>query len=236
MRLSSTAFVIGLALLAAAPALADDPGRIDAYVTPYYDSRGPVVKVGAFSHGLAASDQSAFVATILKMKQQWKNLSFIELYVGAIRLYDMGFRNEATYWFYSAQYAGRQFGLLVDQKKLGGIGSPGFELYHAQDAFFELAGPKVNGYAFGNIDTLTAIVRRVQGEHRTVGDVAGIYPGVAFTSKAQWNPINANLNSGLGALVAQLQSQKGEIAQERAQNGTQARFAQLTNKQFPGGL
>lgn len=170
---------------------------------------GPVVKVGAFSRGLAASDQSAFVATILKMKQQWKNLSFIELYVGAIRLYDMGFRDEATYWFYSAQYAGRLFAQLVDENKLGGIGSPAFELYHAQDAFFELAGPKINGYAFGNIDTLT--------------------------SKAQWNPINAHLNSGLGAL-AQLQSQKREIAQERARNGTQARFAQLPSKQFPGGL
>jgi len=28
-------------------------------------------------------------------------LSFLELYVGAIRLYDLGYRDEAVYWFYS---------------------------------------------------------------------------------------------------------------------------------------
>ncbi len=92
-----------IAVLTALPALAADPGRIDAYVTPFYDSAGPVINVGKYSTGLASKTPGEFVATILRMKNQWNDLNFIELYVAAIRLYDLGYRNEATYWFYTAQ-------------------------------------------------------------------------------------------------------------------------------------
>ena len=220
----------------ASPVLADDPGRIDAYVTPYYNSTGPIIRIGKYSVGLASKNQGQFVATILQMKEQWSRLSFIELYVGAIGLYDFGYRNEATYWFYCAQYSGRQFGLLVNQDKLGSIGDPGFELYHAQDAFFELVGPNINGYAFGDVDSLVAILRKVQSANRTVRDLQRIYPGVAFKDKSSWQRTNEDLNSGLGTLAVQSTNRKAEIAQQRAQNGTQARFSHLTSKQFPGGL
>jgi len=230
------AFVTASSFLLAPPALADDPGRIDAYVTPYYNSAGPIIRIGKYSSGLASKNQGQFVATILEMKKQWTRLSFIELYVGAIRLYDFGYRNEATYWFYCAQYEGRQFALLVDQKKLGSIGDPGFELYHTQDAFFELVGPDVNGYAFGDVGSLVAILRKVQGANRTVRDLQRIYPGVAFTDKSSWQRTNEGLNSGLGTLAAQTIDRKAEIGQQRAQDGTQARFSHLTSKRFPGGL
>ncbi|HYL26734.1 MAG TPA: hypothetical protein VEW74_02805 [Candidatus Nitrosotalea sp.] len=169
------------------------------------------------------------------MKKTWRKLSFIELYVAAIRLYDAGYRNEATYWFYTAQYRGRQFGLLADQKRLGGIGSRGFELYQAQNAFFELAGPNINGYAFGNVDALAAIVRRVQSENQTVGDLPAVYPGVAFVDKAEWAKKNAELNDGLGKLAASIETQKAAMAAQRDQNGASARFSHLTSTQFPGG-
>ena len=148
------------AALGAIPAIAADPGHIDAYVTPYYDSSGPTIRVGKYSGGLASEDRREFVGTIQRMKQQWNALDFVEVYVAAIRLYDLGYRNEATYWFYSAQYRGRLFALLVDQNKMGGIGAPGFELYHAQNAFFQLVGPSINGFAFGNIDRLVPVIRK----------------------------------------------------------------------------
>src|SRR5207244_10164755 len=83
----------------------------------------------------------------------------------AIRLYDLGYRKESVYWFYSAQYLGRQFGVLLDQTKMGSIGSPGFELLHAQNAFYQLVGPYINGYAFGDMDGLVKIVERVALDH-----------------------------------------------------------------------
>lgn len=222
--------------LLASPALAGDAGHIDAYVTPYYNSAGPSIRVGEYSAGLASKNSQEFIATIQRMKKQWAKLDFAETYVAAIRLYDLGYRREATYWFYTAQYKGRQFGLLVDQKKLGGIGDPGFELYHAQDAFFSVVGPSINGYAFGDIDALVAIIRRVQNENTTIPDLQRSYPGVAFVPKSQWQRVNAQLNSGLGQLAVQLKNQKSQIQQQRAQNGTQARFSHVTSKPFPGGV
>jgi hypothetical protein len=216
-------------------ALADDPGRVDAYVTPYYDSSGPVIRIGKYSAGLASKNPKTLVATVQAMKKEWTGLSFVKLYVAAIRLYDAGYRNEATYWFYTAQYQGRLFAALADQKKLGSIGSPGFELYHAQNAFFQLAGPNINGYAFGDPDTTAAIVRRVQNENQTVANLQAIYPDVTFIGKAQWNAKNADINSGLGELAATIVAQRSEMKQQRVANGTEARFAHLTSTQFPGG-
>jgi len=123
-RLFFRSFLIALA--SAWPAMGQslsDPTRIEVYITPYYDSNGPVVEVGGFSKGLAAKSEPEFVETIFNMKQSWSALRFPEMYVAATRLYDLGFRNESTYWFYSAQYSGRLFASLVDQKKMGSIGA-----------------------------------------------------------------------------------------------------------------
>jgi hypothetical protein len=151
-----------------------DPAYIEVYVTPYYNSKGPVIDVGPFSRGLAAKNESKFVATIAKMKTSWDTLNFAETYVAAIRLYDLGFRNESIYWFYSAQYRGRLFATLIDQEKMGSIGGPGFELFQAQNAFQQLVGPYINGYAFGDIDQLIPIIEKVQKEGRAVPDLTKI--------------------------------------------------------------
>src|SRR5437773_9460183 len=129
-----------------------DASHIDVYVTPYYNSKGPSVSVGRFSSGLASTKEDEFLGTIARMKNDWDQLTFPELYVAAIRLYDLGYRKEAVYWFYTAQYRGRQFGVLLDQTKMGSIGSPGFELLHAQNAFYQLVGTYINSDGFGDMD------------------------------------------------------------------------------------
>jgi hypothetical protein len=117
-----------------------DASHIDVYVTPYYDSKGPSVSVGRFNSGLTSAKEDEFLATIARMKKEWNQLTFPELYVAAIRLYDLDYRKEAVYWFYTAEYRGRQFGILLDQSKMGSVGSLGFELLQAQNAFFQLVG------------------------------------------------------------------------------------------------
>jgi len=234
-RLHCAAFLLVLQLALSLRALAGDPARVELYVTPYYDSNGPVIKVGQYSSGLASRNAGDFVETIRQMRKHWNELNFMELYVAAIQLYDRGYRNEATYWFYTAQYRGRQFALLVDPQKMGGLGDRGFELYHAQEAFFTLAGPTINGFAFGNIELLSTIVRRVASENRTVPNVNRIYPGVTFIGSSQWPRVNAQLNAGLGKLATQLGEQKTEIERQRSENGTQARFGHLTSTPFPNG-
>jgi hypothetical protein len=234
IRLFGLLFAVAAILIPRTATAMDDASHVDVYVTPYYNSSGPAVHVGQYSAGLASKNDATFVATIHAMKKHWANLRFYELYVAAIRLYDMGYRDESVYWFYTAQYRGRQFGMLADQQHLGEMGSPGFELFHAQDAFFQLAGPYINGYAFGHPDALLTVVRRVQSENHSVADLHALYPGVTFIPKSQWASQNASLNSGMDKLADVLTTQKDAIAQQRAQNGADAKFGRLTSKPLPG--
>jgi hypothetical protein len=212
-----------------------DPTRIDVYVTPYYNSKGPAVEVGRFSNGLAAKSEPEFLATISKMKQSWDSLNFPEVYVAAIRLYDLGFRKESIYWFYSAQYRGRLLATLIDQEKMGSIGSTGFELFQAQNAFQQLVGPYINGYAFGYIDQLIPIIERVQREGKVVPDLTRIYPGVAFKPKSEWDTGNKGLNEGLTKLLMTLKNEKASIKQQRTKHGMEAKFGKLRSKDLPKG-
>jgi len=220
-----------LALLAAQQL--DNPSHIDVYVTPYYNSKGPDVSVGRFSSGLASAKEADFLATIAQMKKDWERLTFPELYVGAIRLYDLGYRKEAVYWFYSAQYRGRQFGVLLDQTKMGSIGSPGFELLHAQNAFYQLVGPYINGYAFEDMDGLAKIVERVQNEGRHIPDLQAEYPGVIFKNKSEWQSANTDLNNGMNQLISTLKEKKDEIKRQRIERGMEEKFSKLPNKELP---
>jgi hypothetical protein len=236
MKLNPTPLfvLVGWAGLAAGQTITD-PAHIEVYVTPYYNSKGPTIEVGHFSSGLAAKNESDFVATIAKMKKLWDTLNFAEVYVAAIRLYDLGFRKESIYWFYSAQYRGRLFAGLIDRDKMGSIGDPGFELFQAQNAFQQLVGPYVNGYAFGDIDQLVPIIERVQKEAKTVPDLEKIYPRVAFKPKSEWEAGNKGLNEGLTKLFVTLKNEKSSIKQQRIERGMEAKFGKLPSKDLPKG-
>ena len=211
-----------------------DPSHIDVYVTPYYNSKGPSVSVGRFSSGLASAKEDEFLATITKMKRAWDQLTFPELYVAAIQLHDLGYRKEAVYWFYTAQYRGRQFGILLNQSKMGSIGSPGFELLQAQNAFFQLVGPYINGYAFGDTDGLVKVVERVQQEGRKIPDLQTAYPNVTFRSKSEWESANTDLADGMSKLISTLKEKKDDIRRQRIQQGIEEKFSKLTNKELTG--
>src|SRR6266545_2350647 len=227
-------FSVGCAGLAAGQTI-NNPARIEIYVTPYYNSKGPSIDVGPFSSGLAAKSEPEFVATISKMKQSWATLNFPEMYVAAIRLYDLGFRKESIYWFYSAQYRGRLLATLIDQEKMGSMGDPGFELFHAQNAFQQLVGPYINGYAFGDIDQLIPIIERVQREGKAVPDLTRICPHVNFKPKSEWDAGNKGLNDGLTKLLMTLKEQKASIKQQRIEHRMEAKFSKLPSKELPKG-
>jgi hypothetical protein len=234
MKLNLIALLVSCSGLAVGQTITD-PAHIEVYVTPYYNSKGPVIEVGPFSSGLASKNEPEFVATIEKMKKSWDTLNFPETYVAAIRLYDLGFRNESIYWFYSAQYRGRLFAGLIDRDKMCSIGDPGFELFQAQNAFQQLVGPYINGYAFGDIDQLIPIIERVQKEGKTVLDLTNIYPRVAFKPKSEWDAGNKGLNEGLTKLLVTLKNEKASIKQQRMERGMEAKFSKLPSKDLLKG-
>jgi hypothetical protein len=209
-----------------------DPAHIEIQVTPFYDAAGPKIQAGTFSAGLASASEPEFVATIRKMKQSWDKLGFPEMYVAAIRLYDLGYRNEAVYWFYSAQYRGKLFGTVLDQANMGSLGEPGFELFHAAGAFQQLAGMWINGYAFGNVDQLLQTIQRVQKEGLVLPDLKAAYRGVTFKDEVEWKAANSGVNDGLNEFLAVLKAQRSNIHQQRVDRGIEAKFSGLTSKEL----
>src|SRR5689334_16090326 len=235
MKLKLIALVVVASACFANAQTITDPAHIEVYITPYYNSNGPTIDVGPFSNGLAAKNETEFIATIGKMEKSWDTLNFAETYVAAIRLYDLGFRKESIYWFYSAQYRGRLFASLIDRDKMGSMGDPGFELFQAQNAFQQLVGPYVNGYAFGDIDQLVPIIEKVQREGKTVPDLTKIYPRVAFKPKSDWDAGNKGLNEGLTKLLMTLKNEKASIKQQRLERGMEAKFGKLPSKDLQKG-
>jgi hypothetical protein len=210
-----------------------DPGHIDVYVTPYYQSVGPTIDVGRYSAGLASQDRAVFLATIHKMDSSWEELSFAELYVASIRLYDLGYRKDAIYWYYSAEYRGRLFAKLVDRQKLGGIGSPGYEILSSQGAFYQLVGPYINGYAFGDLSKFSDVLRAVKKRESAIPKMSQIYPQVAFIDPPNWEVSNSNVNSGMGKLLDVIRVKKDQIAQQRIDTGVEAKFSILKSQDLP---
>ena len=145
--------IAALALLSLATGLAaaEPVRRVEIYVQPYYASPArpdghPEVHVGDAFDTLLASNARADILKVRDLVEAKPDfVSPMTLMVLAIRLYDVGLRDDAVFWFYVAK--GRYISLLgvVDEDALGGAPD-------AIRAFASLAGPVINSYAFCDVD------------------------------------------------------------------------------------
>jgi hypothetical protein len=126
--------------------------QIDIYVTPYYESaktaesRPTVAVATAFDTQLASNKRDDILAVRDAIQAQSKLITPMTLMVLAIRLYDVGLRDDAVFWFYVAKNRYRTLADVLDMKAAS--------LAQVQDAigsFATLAGPFINSYAFCNI-------------------------------------------------------------------------------------
>lgn len=113
------------------------------------------------------------------------------------------------------------------------MGSRAFELDHAQNAFFQLVGPYINAYAFGDVESLKSTLKRVLDESRTIGNLNSMYPGVAFNDRKQWNAVNKEIGDGLAGLISALEESSVSIRQQRDEHGITAAIAALEDRPFP---
>ncbi len=144
-------------LLLAAPLLAlplcaqaADPVRyIDIYVEPFYRAAAtpqgrPQVLVGKqFNDLLASNKREDILAARDRILADPKLITPMTMMVLAIRLYDVGLRDDAVFWFYVAKERYIALSEVLDAETSA--------LAQADDAvksFATLAGPVINGYAF----------------------------------------------------------------------------------------
>lgn len=155
-------FALAAALLAAPAARASEPVRhVGIYVTPYYEAARepggtPKVAVAKAYDALLASNRREDVARARDgIAKDNALLTPMTLMVLAIRLYDVGLRDDAVFWFYAAK--NRYFTL----EGVADVQAP--QLAQVGDAvrnFAALAGPVINGYAFCDIARQQKIAAR----------------------------------------------------------------------------
>jgi hypothetical protein len=195
------------------------------YVTPFYSSDGPQISVGAFSKRLAEANAGTISQVASEMKKEWADLPIEAMYVAAVRHYDLGRKDEAVYWFYSAQYRARLFQSLLSDANGKGIGADSFEATSAYGAFHQLAGEYINGYAFGHLDKLKATIKAVQSEYgTTLPDLASIYPSISFVPAQSWADKNRETSAGLSKLLDIIETQAEKIKAERKKNGIDGKY------------
>ena len=228
----STASLLLVALMVA-PSFAqpaDKKGKaapkepMPVYVTPFYNSKGPKIAVGPYSDELAAADAETIGNVIAKLKKDQSKLRAEVMYVAAIRLYDLGLKDEAVYWFYAAQYRGRLFMVLLDPAEVGGIGSEAFELKHAYNAFNELAGTYINGYAQGDLKTLEKTLQQVLDESKRRPKMLQAYPKVKFIPENAWLAKNTQVADGLAKLLDYVKNNADEIRAQRKASGIEGKY------------
>jgi hypothetical protein len=140
------------AMMATSAGAAEPVRRIDIYVQPYYEAARdagstPRVAVAKAYDAMLASTRAANVAGARDaIAKDNALITPMTLMVLAIRLYDVGYRDDAVFWFYAAKDRYATLAMVAD------VRTP--QLAQVEDAvrsFATLAGPVVNGYAFCDI-------------------------------------------------------------------------------------
>ena len=150
MTLSRFLLSIGCGAASAA-ALAAPIKRIDIYVTPYYEAAkggaAPKVAVGTtYDTLLASNSREDIVRARDDINRNNSLVTPMTMMVLAIRLYDVGLRDDSVFWFYAAKDRFMTLAGVSDIKSR--------ELAQVEDAvknFAILAGPVINGYAFCDV-------------------------------------------------------------------------------------
>ncbi len=143
------AFVAALMLQPVSASAAEPVRRIAIYVQPYYRAAAspdqpPQVAIGPSLSGLLGSTRREdIVAARDKILAEPKVITPMTMMVLAIRLYDVGLRDDAVFWFYVAKDRFFTLSQAIDVAASGMA-----QVEDAVRSFATLAGPVINGYAF----------------------------------------------------------------------------------------
>jgi len=200
------------------------PARMPIYITPYYNSDPLQVNVGPHSEELASATTKTAGELATKLKQEWATLPVETMYVLAIRLYDLGLKDQAVYWFYTAQLRARLLSALLPAGMPARIGNEGFERIQAHRSFHQLAGTYINGYAFGQLEQLEKTLRQVKSESEQLPPFNTIYPQLELIEEHLWAEKNQEVATGIDKLLEYIADNAEEIKTIRKQRGMEGKY------------
>jgi hypothetical protein len=194
------------------------------FVAPFYWSEGVQVYVGEYSEQLKTDNLEQLTALAQEMAQHKDQLKPEQMYVLAIRFYDLGNKDQSVYWFYEAQFREKLFLKSLDGAHIGTKGDTSYDLISEYHKFTKSAGEFINGYAGCDVDNWIKITKVVQGDNPNPPELDKLFPKSVFVDRSQWQKINDDVAAGLGALIEQLSQQKEAIQKVRSQKDLDKRY------------
>lgn len=191
-----------------------DMERMPIMVEPYYNSDPLDINVGKFSEKLMSDDPKDILGVAEDIKKEIGDTPLEALYVLAIRLFDLGEKSPAAYWFYNAQYRTKVLqALLKEQGLLDNVkmGDPLFEEMAALNAFTELVGEHINKDLAHDPKEWVDIISQVQKDVQNL-DLRALMddiPGMANKILDEHPEVIQKINEGLNLMQ--------QVINERAQ-------------------
>ena len=197
--------------------------QIPLYVTPIYNFDPLSINTSDYQKELMSLNLENCDSLGSVFKSRLDSISIESLFIYAIRLYDLGKKDESVLWFHTAKLRAGIFIKSLDSDKIGGIGSAPFELKQAFIAFSQLAGEYINGYAGGDVDKWIATLKDVK---TTVDNLTVFvqYPDIVFVGKEDFQKAKENRLADYDKLIAYLEENKKEIKKTRKKNGIEGKY------------
>lgn len=147
----------------AAPGTVQQQRQIMVNVQPYYQS-APAINgaptISNIEEPLLSLLSSTKARDILKarsyIQKNARAIDSVPMMILAIRLYDIGRRDDAVYWFYVAKYRQQIMDAVLDNEAAPDLANQS----NAINSFNDMAGAYINGYAFCNVRKQQKAIRR----------------------------------------------------------------------------
>ncbi len=222
--------VLCFACVSAAAHAADAVRRIPIQVLPYYQAARhpddpPLIAVATRYDRLLESTRADDIRRARdEIARDPARITPMTMMVLAIRLYDVGLRDDAVFWFYAAKNRYYMLTRVADMKapELASVAK-------AMNAFVRLAGPAINGYAFCDVDRQREIALKAADWTTRHAYEALLMPEVP----AQFGERRQNYQKGLADLLALVKRERDYLAvpanvdklrDTRTHNGADARY------------
>ncbi len=214
--------LLSLALFSCNTDTAKNPVKepIGIYVEPYYNSNPFKINVGSYSEALKTNDDEKILEVAETIKSNIDKVDLMTLFVLSTRLYDLNKKDEAVYWFYTASFRRNVFKKIALDNRHG---TEAGELSQALDAFKQLLGEYVNGYAFGQIDKNIEICKAVIADNSNMKTLSMVYPTLKFDDTKLEEAVK-NAVTDRQEFIKYMSDNKAEIKEQRTQNGIDGKY------------
>lgn len=199
-------------------------GHIPFYAEPYYNYDPLKITIGKYKKELLTNDTLELMSLASKIKTDINNTDIESLYFLSVRLYDLGKKDNAFYWFQTAKSRARIFMNTLDPKKTGSIGDETFELKQFFVTCNQLVGEYINGYGLNDIDKGITVFEKVKNEVKNIQTYKNVYPNIQFLDDKTVEKEKVNKEVELEKTLDYIKTHKEEMKKQRLEHGIQDKY------------